>query len=98
MGKPERAVEERLRGGVRALGGKAYKLLSPGNDGMPDRLVCIRGRTIFVELKAESGRLQNLQKLRIDELRRLGQDVRVLKGAAEVDGFLNEIAKEGDAR
>jgi hypothetical protein len=91
MGKPEGAVENRLREAVRAAGGKAYKLRSPGNNGMPDRLVCIGGRTVFVELKADGGKLSKTQRLRIEELRRLGQDARVLTGAAEVDKFLEEI-------
>ena len=33
----ERDIERRLRLGIKALGGKAYKFSSPGNNGVPDR-------------------------------------------------------------
>lgn len=54
----ESEIEARLVRGVKALGGVAYKFVSPGNVGVPDRLVVLPGgRVIFVELKAEGGRL-----------------------------------------
>lgn len=49
----ESTIEAYLRDRVKELGGKAYKFVSPGNDGVPDRLVCLPGgRAVFVELKA----------------------------------------------
>lgn len=91
----ESTIESKLRDGVKRLGGRAYKFVSPGNDGVPDRLVVMPGRMpIFVELKTESGRLSPLQKVQIDRLKKLGQDVRVLYGMKEVEGFLQQI-KEG---
>lgn len=91
----ESTIESKLRDGVKRLGGRAYKFVSPGNDGVPDRLVVMPGRMpIFVELKTESGRLSQLQKVQIDRLKKLGQDVRVLYGMKEVEGFLQQI-KEG---
>ena len=36
----EQRVEERLREEVKKIGGKAYKLSSQIEAGMPDRLVC----------------------------------------------------------
>lgn len=45
----EKSVEKYLREEARRLGGKAYKEVSPGNDGMPDRMVCFPvGRICFV--------------------------------------------------
>lgn len=52
----ESEIEARLVRGVKALGGVAYKFVSPGNVGVPDRVVVLPGgRVIFVELKAEGG-------------------------------------------
>lgn len=52
----ESKVEMILVRGIRKLGGWAYKWVSPGNDGVPDRIVILPGqRPIFVELKAERG-------------------------------------------
>ena len=50
----ERDIEVLLRDGVKQLGGKAYKWVSPGNAGVPDRIVILPGgKVIFVELKHE---------------------------------------------
>ena len=62
----EQRVEERLREEVRKIGGKAYKLSSQIEAGMPDRLVCLPGgKAIFVETKRpKGGRLSAIQKYR----------------------------------
>ena len=92
----EKNIERILVTEVKRLGGRAYKWTSPGNDGVPDRIVILPGRPpIFVELKTELGRLTTLQKVQISRLRDLGQDVRVLYGMDDVDRFLKEIG--GDA-
>ena len=93
----ERDIEKHLVDGVKKLGGRAYKWTSPGNDGVPDRIVILPGRPpIFVELKTDRGRLTALQNVQIGRLRDLGQDVRVLHGMNDVGRFLKEIG--GDAR
>lgn len=93
----EKDIERILVTEVKKLGGRAYKWTSPGNDGVPDRIVILPGRPpIFVELKADHGKLTALQKVQINRLRALGQDVRVLYGMDHVNGFLREIG--GDAK
>lgn len=92
MGKQESIVERKLCDGVKAIGGKAYKLISPGSNGIPDRLVCLPGgRTIFVELKSPSGELSKQQEHRIAELLRTGQQVYVLYSVADVNAFLETV-------
>lgn len=88
----EREIEKKLVDGVRKLGGRAYKFVSPGNDGVPDRIVVLPQRgPKFIELKTEYGRLSDLQKVQIKRLRNLGQDVRVLYGLRDVERFLEEM-------
>ena len=60
----EKDVEQRLRKGVEGLGGRCMKLVSQGNNGMPDRLVLLPdGRCVFVELKRpKNGRLSPVQR------------------------------------
>ena len=90
----EATIEQRLVAGVKKAGGKAYKFTSPGNSGVPDRLVLLPGgRVIFVELKTEKGKLSPLQIEIHNQLRALGMDVRTLYGKTYVDGFLEEISK-----
>lgn len=88
----EREIEKKLVDGVRKLGGRAYKFVSPGNDGVPDRIVVLPERVPkFIELKTETGRLSSLQNVQIKKLKDLGQDVRVLYGLEDVKRFLEEI-------
>ena len=88
----EREIEKKLADGVRKLGGRAYKFVSPGNDGVLDRIVVLPGRvTKFIELKTETGRLSSLQNVQIKRLKDLGQDVRVLYGLEDVKRFLEEM-------
>ena len=88
----EREVEKKLVDGVRRMGGRAYKFVSPGNDGVPDRIVVLPDTApMFVELKTESGKLSSLQKVQITRLEKLGQYVRVLYGAKDVENFLEEM-------
>lgn len=86
----EKAVEEYLRNQIKALGGKAYKFVSPGNAGVPDRLVCLPGsRVVFVELKAPGKKPTALQKKKQAELAKLGQQVFVVDSKAGVDVVVN---------
>lgn len=88
----EREIEKKLVDGVRKLGGRAYKFVSPGNDGVPDRIVVLPGISpVFVELKTETGRLSSLQNVQIKKLKDLGQDVWVLYGLEDVKRFLEEM-------
>lgn len=79
----EKEIEEQFRKAVKQAGGKAYKFISPGNDGVPDRLVVMPGGRIgFVEVKAPGKTPTPLQRARMRELRALGCSVQVL-GARE---------------
>lgn len=90
----ESEVEKKLVRGVRLAGGSAYKFVSPGNAGVPDRIVLMpNGRIWFVELKADGGSLRPLQRAQISRLTKLGFDVRVLKGTDEVEEFLKEVGR-----
>lgn len=87
----EKDIEKILTDGVKELGGRSYKWVSPGNAGVPDRIVILPGRPpVFVELKTERGTLTALQDVQIRRLKGLGQEVRVLRGAEEVREFLRE--------
>lgn len=85
----ERDIEARLVAGVKALGGKCYKFVSPGNVGVPDRIAVFPGGDVaFIELKTETGRTRPSQDMQIERLRSLGACVVVLHGMDEVLEFL----------
>lgn len=85
----EKSIEEYLRDQVRKTGGKAYKFVSPGNAGVPDRLVMLPGGDLFfVELKAPGGKTTKLQDKRIKELETLGQVVFIADSREKIDRIL----------
>ena len=85
----ESDIERRLVQGVKKLGGKAYKFVSTGNVGVPDRLVVLPGGVVlFVEVKAPDGRLSPNQRLQMRELTQMGAHVFVVWDAGDVDVFL----------
>ena len=91
----EKEVERKLKLGVEKLGGKAYKFVSPGNAGVPDRLVLFpAGKLWFVELKTKTGRLSGLQKNQIRKLALMGYRLRVLYGEEDVAEFLEEVRRD----
>ncbi len=93
----EKDIEKKLVIGIKDLGGVALKFVSPGNDGVPDRLVILPGgNVIFCELKTKSGRLSCRQRAQIRRLRALGIEVRVLYGGEEVEDFLGEMTMNVD--
>ena len=81
----ESQIESYMVRKVKEHGGLCFKFVSPGNPGVPDRIVITpAGKTIYVELKTEIGRLE-----------KRGADVRVLFGMDAVKDFLREVF--GDA-
>ena len=91
----ERTIEQKLAARVKAMGGIAPKFISPGFDGMPDRLVLLPGgRMGFVELKAPGKKPRALQLARHRLLRRLGFKVYVIDGIEQIDSVLEEIDHE----
>lgn len=88
----ESAIEARLVRLVRSRGGLCFKFVSPGNPGVPDRIVITpEGRTVYVELKTEVGRLAAIQKWQHEEMRKRGAEVRTLKGLDQVLAFVEEV-------
>ena len=88
----ERNIETYLRDQVRKAGGAAMKWVSPGNSGVPDRIVIMPGgRIVFVELKAPGRKPTQLQLVQHERLRALGCDVRVIDSREGVDGLVREL-------
>ena len=88
----ESQIERFLVCKVKEHGGLCFKFVSPGNPGVPDRIIITPdGRTIYVELKTETGRLAKIQKWQRSEMEKRGADVRVLYGLDNVKEFLREV-------
>lgn len=69
----EKYIENKLVTAVKKMGGISPKFVSPGFDGVPDRLVLLpQGRFAFVELKAKGKKMRPLQVNRKMQLEQLG--------------------------
>ena len=88
----EKTVEAKLVRAVKAVGGICPKLVCPGTDGMPDRMILFPGGKIgFVEVKAPGEKPRPLQVARHEMLRRLGFKVYVLDDPDEIERTVNEV-------
>lgn len=88
----EKITEEKLVIAVKQMGGICPKFVSPGFDGMPDRLVLLPfGKIAFVEVKAPNKKPRPLQEARHKMLKRLGFNVYVLDDVKQIGGIIDEI-------
>lgn len=94
----EKEIEKLLREKVRARGGCAYKFVSPGRNGVPDRLVVLPGGKMgFVELKAPGKKSRAEQSYQQRKLEELGCYVAVVDNPGMIDTVIREIeAYSGD--
>lgn len=88
----EKEVEQKLVKAVKNSGGICPKFVSPGFDGMPDRIILLPdGKFAFAELKASGERPRPLQIARHRLLRKLGFKVYVIDGVQQIGGVIDEI-------
>ena len=85
-------IERKLVAETEKRGGMAPKLVSPGLDGMPDRLVLLPdGKMAFVELKSPGKKPRPIQHKRIRELVSLGYGVYVVDSIGMIEEVLDGI-------
>ena len=91
----EKQIEQYLVKQAKLYGGKAFKWISPGNNGVPDRIVILPGAIIgFLEMKAP-GKTSTALQLRVQEwLRKRGFPVFTdVDSKLKVDLALGELAQ-----
>ena len=99
MERTEKDVEQYLCKRVKEMGGKAYKFVSPGNAGVPDRLVVVptgleslvTAIYLLVEVKKPGGCLRPQQRMKIKELCDMGADCRIVDCYERVDKVIMEL-------
>ena len=88
----EKVIENQLNQAVRRSGGLALKFVSPGFNGVPDRLLLFTGgRAAFCEVKAPGQKPRPLQVHRMEQLRRLGFKAFVIDDVNQIGGMIDEI-------
>lgn len=92
VGMGEKAIEQALVREVKRRGGLCLKWVSPGFDGVPDRLVFLPHRKFgLVEVKAPGEKPRPLQVSRHRLLERLGFHTYILDGKGQIGGILDDI-------
>ena len=88
----ESSVEGYLNNRVKAMGGKCLKFVSPGNAGVPDRLILLPHLPpAFLELKRLGEEPAPLQAKFIRDMAKLGQTAGWADSHEEVDAFLEGL-------
>ena len=88
----EASIEQSLRLKLQKIGCLFYKWVSPGNNGVPDRIVITPdGSVIFVELKTSRGNLSPDQHVQIRRLTKNHARVVVIYGKQDADNFVREL-------
>ena len=91
MKESEKVLERNLNKEVKAIGGWSIKILSNFITGLPDRLVLLKGRAYFVEVKSEGKKSSPIQRVVHKKLESLGFPVSVIDTTEKLNNFINEI-------
>ncbi len=93
----EKHIEQMLVRQVKAAGGICPKFVSPGMDGVPDRIILLPGGVIaFAETKAPGKKPRPLQTVRINRLRELGFPVYVIDRPEMIGEILRTLPYKGE--
>lgn len=88
----EKTIERQLAKAVKEMGGLSPKWVSPGLDGVPDRIILLpNGAIAFAEVKITGGKLRPVQQKRKQQLEALGFRVYIIDSVERIREVLNEI-------
>lgn len=91
----KKGIEAYLREEAKKLNWWAPKWVSPGNNGVPDRILFIPDRRItFIETKAPGKKPSPDQRAQHQRMEKLGWDVRVIDSKEKVDQLLQELIQK----
>lgn len=88
----EKYIESHLVTNIELLGGKCLKWVSPGNKGVPDRIVIMpNGRVYFVEVKRPGGIISPLQEYWKREIEKLGFSHYFINSMEDLHAFIQTL-------
>jgi len=79
----ESTIENNVTRFAMSKGWLAYKFVSPGRAGVPDRIYLRNGHTVFIEFKAPGKKPSKLQQMQIKKIQHQGFEVHVIDNIAE---------------
>lgn len=91
----EKLIEKKLKREIERLGGLAIKIFSYWFTGLPDRLILLPVKRVYlVETKTTGEKLSPRQRVVKRILEKLGFDVDVVDTQEALDKFLNKVKNE----
>ena len=85
----EKQIEKFLVKRVVESNGITFKWISTVS-GVPDRIVLLNSKVLFVELKTETGKLSGRQILVFDQIGEQGFPVHILRSYEDIEEFIRE--------
>lgn len=73
----EKNIQSKIKKKLEEQGYLVVKLIKTNCNGIPDLIALKNGKTMFIEVKQEKGILSELQKLRIEQLRKQGFECKI---------------------
>lgn len=93
MNKSESAIERKLGREIKKLGGMCIKFKSPTMDGVPDRLIFLPWRRLYlVETKSATGDPSPLQLIVHKMFAAIGWPVYIVSNDQELNDFIEEVS------
>jgi Holliday junction resolvase len=81
----ESQVQKKIKERLERNGFFVTKLIQTSTNGIPDIMAIKRGNVVFLEVKAEGGKLSELQEFRIEQLKSVGVFAKVVYGLEDID-------------
>jgi len=80
----EQQIQKKIIDYLKSIGAYTVKTIVTNSSGTPDLLVSFKGNFIAIEVKAANGRVSELQKWHLDQIRKSGGIAFVAKSVDEV--------------
>ena len=91
----ERDIERYFKAQLEKRGAIVWKFVSPGQTGVPDRVVLLPGgRVVFAEMKAPGQKPRPLQRAVFARMARAGHPVWVIDSKEAVQKFMEEVTPD----
>ena len=89
----ETVVEQYLKKIAKKNNFLCFKFISPGNNGVPDRILIGNGLTFFIETKAPGEKPRRLQMETIKKIQKHGAIVYTIDTKDQIDKLFEELMK-----
>lgn len=87
----EKNIESYLVKKIKNLKGLTFKFVSPGNIGVPDRIILFNRKVYFVELKAPNKKPRPSQIIQFRKIAEHYEEVIILDSISKIDEFVERI-------